>query len=599
MLITGLVLLAALWRLWLSTRFFGWEESDYGNLAMVQGVLASGFMEHELDHMPLYYALSAAFMAVLGDAMISAQAVSMLGGLVALGIAVDLSDRVFGRSVAIVAGLMLIIQPEFALYSASSLREPLCSAMIMICLWGLLNNKAWLAGVGAASAFLIRFDAAASLGLVLAFWVARRTERIRHRVVALIPLVVTILLWALYYQFREGTWEFWAHAAQRNVDTGLGEEAHGALGWWQRGLGVAWALVTELLPSRVGWAIFVGGIFGCVSRLLTGPELKRLWSFMAISLVGCWAGIGFVAQHDPTHNLYWKWLCPFIPVIIPLGVAQLFQWAHRLVPLGWLGANMLLGLGLAHSVWMCFSESERQIERSAVLYGPQLELARWIEAEVPESVPVLVDNIPGRYLSRRKHGRPLYGWMEMEIGPDLHTVTPDGTEPGFREWLKKSEVGYVFWLQEEWTERPVSHHFYAPVGGCSFHRSMFNHVLNQPDCFNPNDTHTIQFDQWLAYFGDTSGADIGTSPSAVVRQSYQRIDTDQDGVVSWSEFQAVDEGDIQQWNQAPCSEGGHWTYDGVHLSELYRDEFCGGTALESIGEVPYCWVFYEVNELGQ
>ena len=79
-----------------------------------------------------------------------------------------------------------------------------------------------------------------------------------------------------------------------------------------------------------------------------------------------------------------------MPVIVPLGVAQLLRWTDRLAPLGWLGANLLLALGLLHSVWVCISETERQVERSAVLYGPQLQLARWIESEVPESVPVLV-----------------------------------------------------------------------------------------------------------------------------------------------------------------------------------------------------------------
>ena len=65
-----------LWRLWLGSRFYGWEESDYGNLAMVRGVLASGFTAHELDHMPLYYALGAAVMALVGDASLAARSAS-------------------------------------------------------------------------------------------------------------------------------------------------------------------------------------------------------------------------------------------------------------------------------------------------------------------------------------------------------------------------------------------------------------------------------------------------------------------------------------------------------------------------------------------
>jgi len=512
-----LVLLGLAWRIWLGTRFYGWEESDYGNLAMVRGVLASGFTAHELDHMPLYYALGGALMAIVGDASIAARSVSMGGGLLALGLAIALADRVFGRRVAVIAGLLLIIQPEFALYSASSLREPLFAGLIMLCLLGLVEDRPWVAGLAAAAGFLVRFDAFVSLGLVLTIWVLMRRVEWRHRARSLLPLLAIVLLWAAYYHSREGTWEFWAHAAQRNVDTGLGEEALSPGAWWIRGLGVAWDLVFDLLPSRIGWGVLIGGISLVIAQLWQQQEPKRIWALMAFSLVGCWAGIGLVAQHDPVHNLYWKWLCPFIPVVIPLGVAQLLSWSEDLEPLGWLGATMLLALVLGQGAWVSIQETERQVERSVVLYGPQVELARWIEENVPESVPLLVDNIPGRYLERRDHQRALHSWMSLELEDSQEMRAPDGTEAEFALWLQQSGTGYVFWLLEEWTEAPRMAPFLRP-------------------CDWP-DTH----------------------------------------------------------DRVECIDESGWTFGSLHLVEQARDSYCSGTALEAIGEVPYCWVFYRVD----
>ena len=33
--------------------FWGWEESDYGNLQMVRGVFDSGFCSYDMNHMPV------------------------------------------------------------------------------------------------------------------------------------------------------------------------------------------------------------------------------------------------------------------------------------------------------------------------------------------------------------------------------------------------------------------------------------------------------------------------------------------------------------------------------------------------------------------
>ena len=66
-LFVGGLIAAAAWRLRLSGRFAGWEESDYGNLAMIQGVLDGGFLHYDMNHMPGYYALGATSEETLGS----------------------------------------------------------------------------------------------------------------------------------------------------------------------------------------------------------------------------------------------------------------------------------------------------------------------------------------------------------------------------------------------------------------------------------------------------------------------------------------------------------------------------------------------------
>ena len=42
---------AIVYRFWLWDVFAGWEESDYGNIAMVRGVFESGFQSFDMNHM--------------------------------------------------------------------------------------------------------------------------------------------------------------------------------------------------------------------------------------------------------------------------------------------------------------------------------------------------------------------------------------------------------------------------------------------------------------------------------------------------------------------------------------------------------------------
>ncbi len=45
---------ALLYRVFLATVYFGWEEGDYGNLGLILGTAESGFSYIETEHMPLY-----------------------------------------------------------------------------------------------------------------------------------------------------------------------------------------------------------------------------------------------------------------------------------------------------------------------------------------------------------------------------------------------------------------------------------------------------------------------------------------------------------------------------------------------------------------
>jgi len=222
------------------------------------------------------------------------------------------------------------------------------------------------------------------------------------------------------------------------------------LAWVWAGFGVVWSLFTEVLGQRMGWLPWLGLVAGFLAAPLGRHGARRTVWFAAVTMLGFWLGIGFVAQHEPAHNLYWKWLHAVLPFLFLVGVPRLWQGldlARGLIggPGGFvvaLGAAVLVGTTLGR-------ETNRQIEVSATLYGPQLELGRWIEKTLPEDSVLLVDNIPGAWLNRRPHERVLWTWFDV-----LDCIDCAFTQEEFGGWLVEQGISHVLWFEEDWTQAP-------------------------------------------------------------------------------------------------------------------------------------------------
>lgn len=469
------VSVAAVWRLWLMGRYAGWEESDYGNLAMIQGVVEGGFRHFDMNHMPGYYAVSALVHLLVEDAVIAGRSVSLLGGLIALGLATRIAMRLGGARCGWLVGILLAVQPEFALYSSSSLREPLAAAFVLGCVSLLISERMIWAGVFAGLAFLVRFDLALVLTPVMVLHAFGRPKWGTRMLHGLLPMALAVLAWSVYCRVDHGTFVFWSHSVSVNLETGLGAEAEAPGQWWANGLSVSGGLLGWILPWRIGWGVWLGLIAGLwvflrgVTRIAFGDvsgrveEFRRLHgvrrtiTWTCLLMLGLWAGIGFVGQHSPSHNLYWKWLCPIIPVLMPvavLGMLELMERGTRVM--GVSAARVLVGVLICQAMGSNLNETERQRELSESWYRPQLTLAQRIEAEIDPSVPMILDNIPACWVRRKATERPMTSWFDVPV--------KSGDGIGFSTWITNEQIQWVLWFREDWTQAPRIAPFLADGG---------------------------------------------------------------------------------------------------------------------------------------
>ena len=431
--IVAILFFGIFWRLWLTQLFWGWEESDYGNLQMVRGVFESHFTSYDMNHMPGYYAIAALLLFVFSDTVWAAIGCSFVSGCMAFLLSILIQQKMAGRLPAIFLGVALLIQPEFSLYSASSLREPLYTVYLLGMLWALIHDRFLGASIFAALSFTVRFEAPVALFPLLIYLLFRKEKRMP--IVYVLPMILTIILWMWYCHETFGHVRFWQHAGAVNIETGLGDEAQDTSMWMWNGLRISTDLFFGLLPNRLGWGIFVGL---CLSPfVLSSSPNVRILQYLGYGLLAVWLSIAYIAQHEPQHNLYWKWLYPVIPFLMAIGVLTLWKLIEK-GNIRWIWGIVLLQALIGHGL-----ESKRQIDRSKQLYLPQVQIANMLEQEYPNG-HLILDNIPACWLGRKSHDMKLTSWFDV----------PTKNAEEFAHWISVHQVDAVLWFAEDWTQAP-------------------------------------------------------------------------------------------------------------------------------------------------
>ena len=134
---------------------------------------------------------------------------------------------------------------------------------------------------------------------------------------------------------------------------------------------------------------------------------------------------------------------PLVPFVSFCGIWTLWRMSISLTK----QYRILLWVGGLASVWFQhIQESIRQIERSWILYRPQIVLAEELEEKAPLERLLLVDNIPACWINRKPHERKLMSWFDVPVKPD--------DPKAFAQWLQKEKVWGVLWFREDWTQAP-------------------------------------------------------------------------------------------------------------------------------------------------
>jgi hypothetical protein len=466
-------LAALLWRWRLTREYCGHEEEDWGNLVVIREVLSTSFRHVDSEHMPLFSWLAAALTPLLHDPERGGEALAMVSGALAVAAATWLGQRWLSPGAGLLAGLLLCLQPESALYSATPLREPLYTALALLGVAAVGERRGILGGLVLSLAFLARFNAAFTLLpalLVLAAFPAGpapgaapdnpATLR-RPALLAAALLACTVLLWATYYASVHGTFRFWAAVAERNAGDWVQDLGTAEL--WRARLSATAGVLAVLLPLHLGFAAVPLSAWGAWTILRPvaptrglpprSPAAARWLLLAAAGTLALLLATAWLSTYPPGHNLYWKWLTPLAPLLLLLAAqgatdlyVRLLLRANATGPdrarAAFRRLNVAAALLLALTLAQYARETRGQVARSRDWYGGQVELARAIERLWPADSTVVADLIPAGVLLRKDTGIRVLSWSEAPPPP----LGPED----FARWLLAERVALLFWFREDW-----------------------------------------------------------------------------------------------------------------------------------------------------
>lgn len=443
----AVAVLALVVRALLAPRYFGWEEGDYGNLMMIREVIDSHFTWFRTAHMPGWYALGAVGRLLAGGAdRLPALWITMGFSVGSVVIATALARRVVGAGAAWLVGLWLAVQPEMALFGASTLRSPVYTALGLAGLWLALRGSR--NGVLAtAAAFLVRMEAFFVFFLpALITWGPARGRQFTRLLPALLVLTSVVVSWQLYIVVAQGeTGPFWAGPFAQNQAGSVS-----AVQFTRSGLASMWTLATWTLPRKVSWTcLLLAGVGGIAVLRGFGRSGARSILVYALFTLGFWFAEGFISQQDPNHNLYWVWLLPAIPplfLLAAIGWGWLDERMGSLPRAARVGVLALIALSAAPSF---VSETRYQMHRSEDWYRPQLELAKWLETHARPDAGMVLGSIPEVWVQRKEHPFRVTAWWF------LPRSLKGSSRIQLGEFLVDQRVDYLMWFAEEWTEAPA------------------------------------------------------------------------------------------------------------------------------------------------
>jgi hypothetical protein len=180
-------------------------------------------------------------------------------------------------------------------------------------------------------------------------------------------------------------------------------------------------------------------------KLFTRSDISTVFFYLLLNTL-LWLAIGFVAQHDYHHNLYWKWLYVLVPFWMMFAAdaiaASVNAFRSRLA------VRLVVMLALATGTgYSFFLQTEMQLDMSDRLYRPQVEVAQWVEANVPEGTTMIFDNIPACYIDRKPHSWNFISWFDVTV--------PPGDESAMEKYIVDHKIKYVLWFKEDWTQAPM------------------------------------------------------------------------------------------------------------------------------------------------
>jgi 4-amino-4-deoxy-L-arabinose transferase-like glycosyltransferase len=386
-----------------------------------------------------YYFISALLMFIVNDSLITGVAVTIGFGVASIYVLYLITEGISDKKTALLAVLILVLNPEFSLIGSVPLKEPVYTFFILLSLFMVIRGRIFIGAVSVGMAFLTRME-----GLLVGmpmYLACLKKKSILKKSAILAIFVLFILFMQLWiqkpFEYLIGTYDInKAEMFRSNVFHQV------SLPDLVKRIPLSVMRTSQYIYHLVGLntLFLLPGLYALLKLRAAKKGVGKMLIYLLFHLLSLAAYIFIFGKLAYNFHRYLYSTIPLLAVVMSAGFFKLSE-NKKLRPVA-ITAIVLFALS---GYYIYYLNPGRQYFMINRCNAELIKASKWIDANIrKEKGKYLIDGIPYFYMTRKVRPYGEIMWNDCYVDNKIH---PLDKESLFR-FIQRNNIRFVIWQND-------------------------------------------------------------------------------------------------------------------------------------------------------
>jgi 4-amino-4-deoxy-L-arabinose transferase-like glycosyltransferase len=426
-------------RIVIANIFSGQSSDEFCNISLIRNTFESGFRTYPELFMWFYYFISALLMFIVNDSLITGIAVTIGFGVASIYILYLITEDVSDKKAALLAVLLLVVNPEFSLIGSVPLKEPVYTFFMLLSLLMVIRGRIFIGAVSVGMAFLTRME-----GLLVGmpmYLACLKKKSIFKKLVILAIFVLFVLFMQLWiqkpFEYLTGTYDInKAEMFRSNIFR------QGSLSEMVRRIPMSVIRTFQYIYHLIGlnMLFILPGLYALFKLRTEKKGVGKMFIYLFFHLLSLAAYLFIFGKLAYNFHRYLYSTIPLIILLVSAGFVKLLE-NKKLKPI----AITALVLFTLSGYYIYYLDPGRQYFMINRCNAELIKASKWIDTNIrKEKGKYLIDGIPYFYMTRKARPYREIMWNDCYIN---NKIRPQDKE-GLFNFIKRNGIRFVIWQND-------------------------------------------------------------------------------------------------------------------------------------------------------